>query len=235
MCYPLEEYSNAGSLPVRIVGRVTKLKISHILIQIHGVALVATECPKLVMDMTISGENKNIMTNVDLLTLAKWCDQNGGVSINSTTDMYLLIPVGSLDTNVQDLNYSIISSADLAANALTITMTAYRLSDSLAVHEFEKRSLPVTPVSFNRVKQIFDINTAYNSAKKSTLTFINNSQMVVPHKTAFCLNQATSIIEAVNTFGLIYSDKDFGMGRQVTIFPDTAFDALIVSYSTLNG
>lgn len=234
MCYPLQDYSNAGSLPVSIVDRVTRLKISHILIQIHGVALIATEAPKLILNMNLSGENKNIITNVDLLTLAKYCDQIGGVAMQSTTDMYMLIPIGSLDTNLNDLNYSIKSTSDLGANALTITMTAFRFNDAMPITELEKRSLGVTNVTFKRVQKIFDINTAYNSTKKTTLTFANQSQMVVPHKVAFALNQAVAQVEAQNTFGLLYYDKDMNMGREVTLLPDTAFDALITSYSTLN-
>lgn len=234
MCYSLEAYTNAGSLPVSIVGRITRLKVSHLLIQVHGVALVATECPKLILDMNISGENRNIVINCDLLTLAKWADGNGGVSITSTTDMYIWLPIGFYDTNINDINYKIKSSSDLGANALTLDMTAYRMDDQAPILELEKRTLGVTPVTFDRVLQMYDINTAYNSAKKSTLTFENNSQMVVPHKVAFGLHQATAKLESANTFGLLYSDKDMGLGRKVTIFPDTAFDVLTISYSGIN-
>lgn len=235
MSYALEAYTNAGSLPVSISGRITKLKVSHVLIQVHGVALIATELPKLILNMNISGENRNLVTSCDLLTLAKYADQNGGCTMVSTTDAYILLPIGSIDTNVNDVNYKIHSTADLGANAMTIDMVAYRLGDNIPILEYELRAMPTSSITFKRVMLAFDINTSYNDTQKTILTFAgNNSQMTVKHGHAFALNQAVSKVESANTFGLLYSDKDMNMGREITFLADATFNMLVVSYSQVN-
>jgi len=226
--YPLEAYSSAGSEVVSIKGRVTKLKISHILIIVRGVALIATELPKLILNMSISDGNKNTVINCDLLTLARFTDIMGGSALNSTTDARILIPVGTIDTRDFDLNYQILGSSALAANAMTIDITGHLLTENLPIYVFEKRTLPVAPVFYKNLLKLYDIATAYNSTVKTTLTFENNSQMVVDHKTGFAMAQVQSQIEADNTFGLIYGDKDMYTGRNITVQPGTAYTALTV-------
>lgn len=234
--YKLQEYDNgAAAVSISITDRVTKLKFTHLLFQIRGVALIATELPKIILNATISGINKNIITNVSLLNFAYYSDMLGGVGLNSTTDAYILIPLGSLDTHVQDLNYSIKSTSALAAQQFNMNVYAVRLDEEMDLLEYEYRAIPTTNVTFDNVYRIYDTATAYNSAVNTVLTFPNNSQMTIPHKMAFALCQAQSKLESQNTFGTVFSDKDLDQGRQVTLLASAAWNALIISYSKLNG
>lgn len=233
------EYSNAGSLPVSVDVRFSKYKISHLIFRIHGVAIKATESPKLILNAFVSGANnlvKNIITNVPLSVMGEYCNILKGVSWNSTTDLYMVIPVGSLDLTNMDLNVSVKSSSDLDANALTMDIYAARYSDNDPVVEYQYRSIPTDAIALSSVKQIYDVATAYNSSVISKLYFDNMSELTVPHKIAFTVCQQIGAVESENAFGLVFSEKTEPTGRKLRIEPTVAFNALIVQHSNaLNG
>lgn len=238
------EYTNAGSLPVSTCDvRFTKYKISHLIFRAHGVALKATELPKLILNANISGDNnlvKNIITNVPLSVLVDYCNILNGVALKSDTDMYCVLPIGSLDLTNQDLNISVKSTSDLGANAFTLDIYAERQSDIDPVLEYQYRAVPTDAVSVPNVLQVYDVSTAYNSSVVSKLFFDNNSELTIPHKIAFAKCQQMSQLETENTWGLIHSDKNIATGqaggRRIRIEPTTAFNAFLIQYSAaLNG
>lgn len=226
------EYSSAGSEIVVASARFSKIIMSHLLIGIRGVAVKATEAPKLIVNAHVSGGNalvKNLITNVPMNIFGEYKEIIGGRSWNSTTDLYLSIPVGTLNLKNMDFNVEVKGSSALAANALTMNIYAARYSDDDPVVEYQYRQIPVDAVSLKNVLQIWDTNTAYNSSVVTKLHFEeNNSELSIPHKMAFVQAQQMGDVATETAWGLIHPDKDMGLGRSVRIEPSAAFYAFTV-------
>lgn len=231
MIYPIikKTYNN-----VSIAESVSldKVKISHLLILIHGTAVKATEAPKILINGRIMDENnqsRNVISgNMPLDVLGAYSDMLGGVGFNSTTDEYVLLPIGSRDLSDKELILDIKSSAALAANDLIMEISGLRLDDNMPALEYQYRSIPIAGITVPRCLCMYDVNTAYNSSVVSVITMENGSQLNIPHNTGFALAQATQKLESVNTFGIIYQDKDMEEGRKITIEPSAAFNAFIL-------
>ncbi len=232
-----EDTKNNASISESL--RLSKVKISHILFMAHGVGIKATEAPKLIFDIFVQDEynnNKNIVTGVPASVFGEYADMLGGVGFNSITDIYFLIPVGTLDLSDKDLMIEMKTTSALAANDFVYSLYGVRLDDRLPVLEYQYRAMPVDGVTIPNCLALYDVSTAYNSSVISVITMSDGSQINIPHKMAFALAQCTQKLETQNAYGIVFQDKDMEGGRKIKVEPSASFNALVLQYSAkLNG
>lgn len=231
MFYPILEdtYNNESISESK---RLTRVKISHLLISIHGTAIKATEAPKMYLNakiQDINNKGRNVVQgNPPMKVLADFSDMRGGVAWNSTTDLFCLLPIGSRDLSQNELIVELKTTAALAANDCIVKIFGVRLDDSLPPIEYQYRNIPADGINFPSLLWLYDVASAYNDTNESTLTFEDNSQITVPHYMGWALAQATEKLESENAYALIFQDKDISGRRTVHVRPTSAFDAFVV-------
>lgn len=238
MFYPIYE-GTINNAAVNISEKLEKIRFSHLSIQVHGVAIKATEAPKLIVNAWTQDKNANIrkrITNVPLVAFGEYQDMQGGVGFISTTDLHAAIQMGSLDLRDQNFYLEIKSSSNLAANDCVFSIYAVMLAEDLPELEYTYKAITTDGYNVINALAVYDTATAYNSAVKTLITMPNGSQMTIPHKQGFSLCQCSSRLETANAYGCVYSDKDMFVqgGRNIRLEPDTSFNAFIIQYSILN-
>lgn len=235
MFYPIYE-GTINNAVVNIQEKLEKVKFTHLSIQIHGVAIKATEAPKMIVNAWTQDNQANIrkrITNVPMNQFGEFQDMSGGIGFISTTDLHALIPLGLIDCREQNF-YLEIKAAALAANDCVISIYAVMLADEMEQYEYIYKAVSTDGYNINKALAVYDVSTAYNSAVKTVITMDNGSQMTIPHKQAFSVMQASARLETANGWGVIYSDKTMEGGRDIRIEPDTAFNAFIIQYGLNN-
>lgn len=236
MYYSINQSSlSAGA--VNISQKLENVKFSHLSIQLHGTAIKATEAPKLVLNCWTQDSGSNIrkrVTNVPLSVLGEYQDMNGGIGFISTTDLHILLDMGTIDTSDQTFWFEIKSSSNLA-NSAVISIFAVMLVENSPEKEYMYKAITTDGLNIVNCLSVYDIDTAYDSTVESLITFKGSqNQLTIPHKQAFSVAMASSRLETANKYGVIYSDKDYSTGRDIRIEPNTAFNAFIVQYGMRN-
>lgn len=234
---------SAGAINEQI--RLTRVRFSHLMIKLidkgtvpHTSAEMIADLKKLVINSSVSGfasQKKNI-TDCLAWDFATLTDMSGGVGYSATElGARLFIPLGDYNLQESDIIIDINTSSNLTKD-IGFRVTALRLADNMERLEYLRRTVSTDGLHFARVLQMYDVNVNIAGTEvKSIITFTeNDTQATVRHNTAYDLTQAVSQVEAVNTYGCIFSDKDVEEGRSIRVQPDAQFTAFAIQYSTLN-
>jgi len=229
-----------NAVAVSETAKFTKNKMSHLMVFLSGTAIDTVELAKFKLNVHITGENisgtRHLVTGCKLSSLATYTDASGGVCKNSTTQSYILIPIGSLNFESMDLNVEIWTTSALAANDCRIAVYAVRFTDNLAVMEYQERNISLDGKTLPNIVALFDVSSGITDTEQTKLTFENGSNLLISHDAGFVLFNTIMQVEAQTAWSCIYMDKDMNKGRTIRIEPTTAaWNAFIVQYGSIQS